>query len=129
MAHCGWNVCYLIPPGLALPHRAAEPLECLLEKGFDVVRLQPPRLRSFHLLADAADAARVHRVVREGVVLEQGLKVSVIQSCVERSGEPCPDLWEVAIADSLDQKIPQRLALKLELAEYIEHLAAKRLAS
>ena len=34
----------------------------------------------------------------------------------------------IAVADGLDQQVAQRLALELELAEHVEHLAAERLA-
>ena len=60
----------------ALP---AEALERFQEERLDVVRLQTPGLGTLHVFADAVHATRVHRVVREGALLEQILKLGAVE--------------------------------------------------
>src|SRR5437867_986563 len=55
----------LVSAGLPLFRGSTQALKGFEEEGLDVMGLQPPRLGSFHVLADATHAARVHAVVNE----------------------------------------------------------------
>src|SRR5690606_4332027 len=57
LPHGSWNVRDLVAAILSLPCGAAEIPESLEKELLDVVRLQPSRFRSLHLLSDASDAA------------------------------------------------------------------------
>ena len=60
----------LVPARLALAHRSAETLERGEEEGLDVVGLEPARLGTLHRLPDAEDAAGVHGVLRQRLVVD-----------------------------------------------------------
>ena len=73
VAHRGGDMADLIAAGLTLFGGAAEPLECLMEEGLDVVRLQAAGVGALHVFADAPDPARVHGVMGEDALIDQVL--------------------------------------------------------
>ena len=74
----------LVAARLALLDRAAQALEGFLEERLDVVRLQPAGLGALHLLADAVDAAGVHRVVGQRALLQQVLQLVAVEGAGPR---------------------------------------------
>jgi hypothetical protein len=118
----------LVAAGLALTQRAAEALEGLLEEAFDVVRLQASGFGSFHFLAHALHAARVHRVLGEGLVLQEVLELSLIEGALHGLIEPRPHVRALAVADRLHQEFAKGAAFELDLAQHVEDLAAECLA-
>jgi transposase len=88
----------------------------------------PRGAKTFHLFAHARHAAPIHRVVGERSVLDQTLEVWSIHAVFDRTGEARAHLGLVAVADGLDEEIPERPALELELAEHVEDLSAQGLA-
>ena len=54
-----------------------------MEEGLDVVRLQPARLGTLHVFADAAHAARVHGIVGQRPFIEQVLQMAAVQRVFE----------------------------------------------
>ena len=65
---------------------AAEALERLEEERLDVVRLEAAGLGALHVLADAVDAAGVHRVVGQRALLEQVLELAAVERVLDA---PC----------------------------------------
>ena len=82
----------LISARLARPGRAAQPTERLVEERLDVVRLQTSRFRPLHVLADAAHAARVHRVMGELLLFQQILQLVPVEGVVDRRVQSRADL-------------------------------------
>jgi hypothetical protein len=70
-----WDVGDLVPTRFAGVDYAAEPAERLQEEALDVVRLEAPRMRPFHLLLDRLHLRGVHAVVDEGPGCEQLLEL------------------------------------------------------
>src|SRR5262249_6040453 len=103
-------------------------LKRLQKEGFDVMRLEAPRLGPLHLLPDPIDAARVHRVMRECAFLEEILELAPVERIGYHPRQPGTYFGLLAVADGLDQQVAQRLPLELELAQHVEHLASQRLA-
>ena len=128
VAHRRRDMADLVAAGLALLDGAAEPLEGREEEGFDVVGLQATGVGPLHVLADALDPAGVHGVVGQHPLFDQVLQVAPVEADVEDGIEEGLDLVALAIADRLDQELAQGLPLELELAEYVEDLAAQGLA-
>ena len=71
--------------------------------------------------------ARVHGVVGKRTFFEQILEPTTVERVLQHRRQAGTHLGLIAVADRLDQKIAQRFALELELAEHIEHLAAEGL--
>lgn len=103
VAHRRGDVRELVAARLAFARAAAQALEGFEEERLDVVRLQPPRLGTLHVLAHACDAARVHRVVCEGALFEQVLDVGAVHSMLDGAREARAHVGPVAVADGLDQ--------------------------
>ena len=118
----------LVSPGLALSQGAAQLLEGLHEKRFDVVRLQTPGVCTLHLIADFGHARRIQRGVRQRSVFDQGLKLILVDRTADGLGEPCLDIRTLAIANGLDQQFSQRLAFEDELSKHVEYLSTQGLA-
>src|SRR5579871_125499 len=128
IADGGGDVRDLEPPGFALANRAAEQPKCFEEEALDEMRLKTARLGPFHLFADFAHLRCVHRVVRQRSFLDQLLDVLAVQGVVDLLRHLRAHFGALAITDCLDHQIAQRSIAELELAEHVEHLAAKRLA-
>lgn len=125
IAHLGWYVGNFVAARFALFGGAAESLESFVKKGFDVVRLQTASVGAFHVYADTLNLAGVHGIVGKHALVEQTLKVVTVECCVEHGGKKCFDLGFFAMADGFDEQLAQRLALELELTEYVEDLSAE----
>ena len=95
------------------------------EERLDVVRLKALGLGPLHLLPDSTDAARVHRVMRQGTILQEVLNLAVIERMFDNLGEPGSNLGLIAVPDCLDQQVPQGPALENDLTEYVEDAAAQ----
>ena len=119
---------HFVPARLALLGRAAELPEGLKEKRLDVVGLEPPCFGTFHVLAHAPHAARVHRVVSERPLLQQILQLGAVEGACDDLCEPGAHLRQLAVADRFDQEVAERLAFELNLAQHVEHLPAERRA-
>jgi hypothetical protein len=113
IAHRRRDVGDLVPPGLPLADRSAELLERFEEEGLDIVGLQAPGLGALHILAHPSDPTRVHGIVRERPLLQQFLEPPPIDGVRDDMGELRAHLGALAVADRLDQKIPQWPRLEL----------------
>ncbi len=114
----------LEPAGLALDDPAAEERESLAEEGPDEMRLQTPGLSPLHFLADGRDSAGVETFRGELALGHQGFDRGDIDGAVDLAEELGLDVGPVAVADRVDQKIAQRLALE-QLAQHVVDLAAE----
>jgi hypothetical protein len=98
----------LVAPGLALPGRPAESLECLQEERLDVVRLQPPGFCTFHLFADALNLASIHGALSQGALIEQILDMAAVQRVIKAVVKRALTSGLLAVADGLKQQVAQR---------------------
>ena len=80
-------------------------------------------------LANAGDLGGIHRILRQGTFLDQGLQMAAVHRFADRLRQPRPHFRAVAVADGLDQQIAQWAAFELQLAQHVEHLAAEGEAS
>ena len=119
------NMGDLVAARLALAQRATQLLEGRQEEGLDIVRLEAAGLSALHLLAHPRHLAGVHCVVGQRPLLQQILDLLPIHGVLDRLGQAGADIGSLAVADSVDEQFAQRLALKLELAQHIEDLAAQ----
>jgi len=70
------------------------------------VRLKAPGLGAFHVLADAVDAASVHCLVNQCMVVEQRLDRLAVEDAGHCLGfEVCENFRPLAEADRLDQQV------------------------
>ena len=118
----------LIAARLPLTRRPTELREGFKEERRDVVRLQPAGLGAFHLLAHPGHAAGVHGVMCQGTLVEQCLELRAIHRMSNGLGEFGAYLGALAVANRLQQQIPQRPTLELELAKHVKDLTAEGLA-
>src|SRR5262249_9584166 len=87
--------------------------------------LQSPSFRPLHVFAHALDTTRIHSIVHERPLLEQVLDLHAVNRVGDRLRETRAHLRSFAVANSFDEQLAERSALKLELAQYIEHLTAE----
>ena len=106
---------------------AAQHREGFAEERADEMRLKAARLRPLHLLADFADGVRVHALRRELALGDQLLDRVHVDSAVHLAEELRLLLRPIAVADRIDQKIAQSVALE-QFAENVVDLAAERRA-
>ena len=92
------------------------------------MRLKPASLCPLHILADALHAGRVHGVLSECLVFEQVLNLRLVEGALDRLGESSAHLGLLAVANGFDEKIAERLALEVDLAEDVEDLPTESLA-
>jgi hypothetical protein len=50
------------------------------------MRLEAPSVSAFHFLANAGDAARVHHIMCERSILDEPLKMRLVDSVLDRAG-------------------------------------------
>src|SRR5688500_3645771 len=60
VAHLCRNVSHFVPARLTLLRRCAKPGKRLQEKGLDIMWLEPPGVRTLHVLADPLNPGRIH---------------------------------------------------------------------
>ena len=65
------------------------------------MRLEAAGLGPLHVLADLLDLAGVHRIARQGPLLQKLAQVLAVESVVDDLMQPGPDLGLVAVADRL----------------------------
>ena len=118
----------LVAAGFALHGASAQAPERLQEEGLDVVRLEPARLRTLHVLSYPMDSARIHRVVRQGPLFDEILDLTLIEGVGHGLVETSPNLRLLTVANRLDHEVAEWLAIELHFAEHVEHLAAQRAA-
>src|SRR5262245_34726885 len=102
----------LVATGLAPPDLPTEALECLVEEGPDVMRLQAAGLGTLHLLPDLQHRARVQTVGGEFALADQRLDLLLVHDAVNSREQPPAVLGVVAVADRLHQQVAKRSALK-----------------
>jgi hypothetical protein len=117
-----------VSAGLAVPGVAAEPTKCFEEKRFDIMGLEATGFRALHVFSNAGYPTGVHGIVGERPFLQEVLQLSAVDAVFDGSGKPGAYLRHVAVADGLDEQLAEWFAFKLQFAEDVEHLAAKRLA-
>jgi hypothetical protein len=128
VSHRRGDVRDLVASWFPLFRRATEPLKGFEKEGLDVVRLEPTRFGSFHVLADAVDTTRVHRIVCQSSLFEQILNLCPVEGIGYHLREPTSHLRLFAVADGFNQQFTQRTPLELQLPENIEDLATQRLS-
>ena len=87
---------------LTLFGRAAEIFERFKKERFYIVRLKPPCLRPFHLLAHAPHAACIHRIVCQCALLKQILHLLAVNGVGNSFKKPRPYLRSFAVANRFD---------------------------
>ena len=88
------------------------------------MRLQLPRLRLLHLLADLLDVGRAHHLGEQRAFLQR-LPQLLADRGVDDLVEPRPDLRLVAVADRFDQEVAERGVLEDLVAEHVEDATAE----
>src|SRR5690606_41271426 len=66
--------------------------------------------------------------MRERAILEQFPQVAAVYAVLDSACKPSANLRSVAVPNRVDQKLSQRSAFELKLAQYIENLPAQGLA-
>ena len=75
------------------------------------MRLQTPRLCTFHLLPDLLDLGCIERVARQRAILHQRLDTCVVEFRVDHLMQTRPHFRSVAISNGLNEQVTQFAAL------------------
>ena len=113
--------------GLARVHGTAQRCEGFHEEGADEVGLEAAGLGLFHLLLHREEALGAHGFLGQGVAVEDGAQVVVVEGVLDALAEPGADVRLVAVADGLEQQVLEAGALE-DFAEDVEDAAIERLA-
>jgi len=114
------NVRDLEPAQLARVDRAAELCEGVQEERADEIRLETAGRGFLHLFLDGVQTLGTHRFVGQGVAVEQGLDVLVVECPVDLLVQPGSHFGLIAVADGLQQQILQTGFLE-DFAQDVEH--------
>ena len=125
VADLGGDVRDLVAAGLALGDLTAEQPERFQEEGADVVGLQLACLRDLHLPPDLLDIGGAHHLGEQRPLLQRGLQL-LADGGIDDLVEPRSYLRLVAVADSTDQQVAQRILEDL-VAEHVEDAATQLL--
>lgn len=90
--------------------------------------LQSARLGPLHVLADLADLAYVHRIVRERPTFDQLPKMLSVHCFVHNLEEPGLNLRLIPVTDGFHQQFTQGPVLEGQLSKHVKDLTAQRLA-
>jgi hypothetical protein len=97
----------LVAARLTVCDLAAKQPKRLEEEGADEVRLELPRLRLLHALADRLHVRRGHHLRQEGPLLQRLLEL-LAHGRVDDLVELCLDLRLLAVTHGLDPEVAQR---------------------
>ena len=103
----------------------AQILKGLPEKGFNIVGLEAPGIGPLHIFPDLSNFPGIHGIVGQGALFKQVPDLLPVQDLVHDRIQVGHDLGLFAVADGLDQQIPQGLALELQFSQDIKYLSAK----
>src|ERR1051325_220684 len=92
------------------------------------MRLQPTGLSALHVLANAIDAAGIHRVSSKSVFFDQIAKVRLVKGVGDDLIQLGANFRLLTVTDRSYQQLTQSLALQLHLAEDIKDLASESFA-
>ena len=115
----------LVASGLARAYLATHRAEGFQKECLDKVGLQLVRLHPLHLFPDGGDLLYVHGVIGQSALIQKLPELFLVQRVVYDLLQPGTDGRVVAVADRLDQQLPQGFVVKGHLAQNIKHLAAQ----
>lgn len=90
----------------------AKPHESLLEKGTDVVRLQPPRRSTLHLLPDLYNSEWIKPFGGQLALPDQGLDLLLVDHTIHGGKKSLLVLGVIAIKYGFHQQLAQWLVLE-----------------
>ena len=114
-----------VASGLARAYLATHRAEGFQKECFDKMGLQLVRLHPLHLFPDGRNLLYVHGVVGQSTLIQQFSELLLVQRVVHNLLQPGTDGRVVAVANRLDQQLPQGFVVKGHLAQNIKHLAAQ----
>ncbi len=127
LADGGRDVGDLEAGGLSRIHRTAQRRKGFHEESADEVGLEAAGLGFFHLLLHCEEALGAHAFLGQGVAVEDGAQVVVVEGVLDALAEPGADVRLVAVADGLEQQVLEAGALE-DFAKDVEDAAIERLA-
>ncbi len=87
--------------------------------------LESAGLCPFHFLPDCLNARGIHGIMYQGMLFDEFPKFVSVKGVIYDFVQSCPHLRPVPITDCLNEQLPERLVVKGEFAQNIEHFAAK----
>ena len=115
----------LVASGLARTYLATHRAEGFQKECLDKMGLQLVRFHPLHLFPDGRNLLYVHGVVRQGALIQQLPELLLVQRAVHHLLQPGTDGRVVAVANRLDQQLPQGFVVKSHLAQNIKHFATQ----
>jgi len=112
---------------LARVHDPAERREGPREEGAHEVGLEAAGLGLLHFLLHREEAFGAHRLLRQGVTIEDGAQVLAVERVLDAAAEPRADLRLVAVADRVEEQRLEAGPLE-DLAEDVEDATLERVA-
>src|SRR5689334_4980005 len=112
MANDRGHILDLIAMWLTFHGTTTQTLERLQEEGTNKVRLQTTCGSTLHLLTDLTHTDNVNDLTGEGMLLQQLLQMSMIESLIYNTMESQTCFWTIAIANGFHHQVAQRTIIE-----------------